>query len=73
VYVSNACIHEIYYTVITTLYFYISGGMASFPIMPNCLVHIIMYTYYLLTAMGTKWQKKIAKYKKYLTVIQMVS
>jgi hypothetical protein len=47
--------------------------MASFPIMPNCLVHVIMYTYYLLTAMGPKWQKLIAKYKKYLTVIQMVS
>lgn len=51
----------------------ISGGMASFPVMTNCLVHIIMYTYYFTTAMGPKWQKGVAKYKKYLTIIQMVS
>ncbi|PSN42284.1 Elongation of very long chain fatty acids protein [Blattella germanica] len=51
---------------------YAPGGMATFPVMINCLVHVIMYAYYLLANMGPKVQKKINKLKPYLTTIQMV-
>ena len=40
--------------------------------MLNTFVHIIMYAYYMLAAMGPKVQKYLW-WKKYLTVLQMVS
>nr|CAD7398518.1 unnamed protein product [Timema cristinae] len=52
---------------------YLPGGMVTFPIMPNTLVHVLMYTYYLLALQGPDMQKKLAKFKKYLTAIQMVT
>jgi phosphatidylglycerophosphate synthase len=39
--------------------------------MINTFVHIIMYTYYMLAAMGPRFQKYLW-WKKYLTVLQMV-
>lgn len=39
--------------------------------MLNTFVHIIMYLYYLLAALGPRFQKYIW-WKKYLTVLQMV-
>lgn len=36
------------------------------------MVHMVMYLYYLLAAMGPKIQRKIDSYKKYITIIQMV-
>nr|CAD7260764.1 unnamed protein product [Timema shepardi] len=51
----------------------VAGGMVTFPIMPNTLVHVLMYTYYLLALQGPDMQKKLAKFKKYLTAIQMVN
>lgn len=41
--------------------------------MLNNTVHMVMYLYYLLSAMGPGIQKKINDYKKYITIIQMVS
>ena len=38
----------------------------------NCSVHVIMYFYYMVAAMGPKYQKYIW-WKKYMTWIQMVS
>ena len=38
----------------------------------NCLVHVVMYTYYLLSAMGPNVRKHLW-WKKYLTQFQMVS
>nr|CAD7195079.1 unnamed protein product [Timema douglasi] len=49
----------------------VSGGGATFPILPNTLVHVLMYTYYLLALQGPDMQKKLAKFKKYLTIIQL--
>ncbi|XP_065212872.1 very long chain fatty acid elongase 7-like [Planococcus citri] len=46
--------------------------MVTLPIMLNCFVHMLMYTYYLLSAFGPSIQDKISKWKKYLTIIQMV-
>lgn len=47
------------------------GGHSSFFGFLNTFVHIIMYTYYMLAAMGPHMQKYLW-WKKYLTVLQMV-
>jgi hypothetical protein len=47
------------------------GGHGTFFGLINTMVHIIMYTYYLLAAMGPKYQKYIW-WKKHLTTIQMI-
>lgn len=46
--------------------------MASFPILVNSVVHIIMYAYYQLSSMGPQYHKLTLKYKKYVTIIQLV-
>ncbi|XP_028027342.1 elongation of very long chain fatty acids protein 4-like [Bombyx mandarina] len=52
---------------------YIGGGMASFPVMINSGVHVVMYCYYLLSADGSPRVKAyLHRYKKWLTIIQMV-
>uniref|UniRef100_A0A0A9YUJ5 Elongation of very long chain fatty acids protein n=1 Tax=Lygus hesperus TaxID=30085 RepID=A0A0A9YUJ5_LYGHE len=50
------------------------GGLGvSTCILLNSLVHIIMYTYYSIAASGNpKTRKFLQKYKKYITIIQMV-
>lgn len=50
--------------------FYPSGHGTFFGVL-NTFVHIIMYTYYLLAAMGPKY-KQYLWWKKYLTTIQMI-
>ncbi|XP_033228115.1 elongation of very long chain fatty acids protein 1-like isoform X2 [Belonocnema kinseyi] len=52
---------------------YAPGGMWTFAMLPNCLVHVIMYTYYLLAALGPTIQKKLSPYKPYLTMLQMIT
>lgn len=47
------------------------GGHSSFFGFVNTGVHIVMYTYYMLAAMGPEMQKYLW-WKKYLTVFQMV-
>ncbi|TNN47099.1 Elongation of very long chain fatty acids protein 7 [Liparis tanakae] len=34
-----------------------AGGMGTFHALLNCIVHVVMYTYYGLTALGPKYQK----------------
>ncbi|KAM3959240.1 very long chain fatty acid elongase 7 [Aphomia sociella] len=52
---------------------YIGGGIASFSPMLNNAVHVIMYSYYLLSSEGNPSTKAfLAKHKKWLTAIQMV-
>lgn len=46
--------------------------MASFPILVNSVVHIVMYAYYQLASMGPQYHKFTLKYKKYVTIIQLV-
>lgn len=46
--------------------------MASFPILVNSVVHIVMYAYYQIAAMGPQYYKFAIKYKKYVTMIQLV-
>ncbi|XP_055321846.1 elongation of very long chain fatty acids protein 7 isoform X2 [Sitodiplosis mosellana] len=47
------------------------GGHSTFFAMLNTFVHIVMYFYYMIAAMGPKYQKYIW-WKKYLTAFQMV-
>jgi elongation of very long chain fatty acids protein 7 len=48
------------------------GGHSTFFAMLNAFVHIVMYFYYMIAAMGPEYQKYIW-WKKYLTAFQMVS
>ncbi|KAM6965719.1 elongation of very long chain fatty acids protein 7a [Aplochiton taeniatus] len=48
-----------------------AGGQGTFHALLNCVVHVIMYTYYGLSAMGPAYQK-LLWWKKYLTTIQLV-
>jgi elongation of very long chain fatty acids protein 7 len=48
------------------------GGHSSFFGLLNTFVHIIMYGYYLVAALGPQYQKFLW-WKKYLTGLQMVS
>lgn len=47
------------------------GGHSTFFALLNTFVHIVMYFYYMVAAMGPKYQKYIW-WKKYLTSFQMV-
>ncbi|KAM9456181.1 very long chain fatty acid elongase 7-like [Clarias gariepinus] len=48
-----------------------AGGLGTFHALLNCCVHVIMYTYYALSAMGPAYQKYLW-WKKYMTTIQLV-
>ncbi|XP_072353081.1 elongation of very long chain fatty acids protein 7a [Scyliorhinus torazame] len=47
------------------------GGLGTFHALVNCIVHIIMYSYYGLSALGQTYQKYLW-WKKYMTTIQLV-
>ncbi|KAK5647178.1 hypothetical protein RI129_002070 [Pyrocoelia pectoralis] len=51
---------------------YFPGGLLTFTPMINSLVHIFMYTYYFLSSLGPKMQKKLEWVKPKLTIIQLV-
>ncbi|CAH1375208.1 hypothetical protein MTP99_016650 [Tenebrio molitor] len=50
---------------------YYPDGHGTFPGLLNTFVHIVMYSYYLLSAFGPRIQKYLW-WKKYLTTMQMV-
>ncbi|KAG5675221.1 hypothetical protein PVAND_005145 [Polypedilum vanderplanki] len=50
---------------------FMPGGHSSFFGFLNTFVHIVMYTYYMLAAMGPEMQKYLW-WKKYLTMFQMI-
>uniref|UniRef100_A0A3B3TGW0 Elongation of very long chain fatty acids protein 7 n=1 Tax=Paramormyrops kingsleyae TaxID=1676925 RepID=A0A3B3TGW0_9TELE len=47
------------------------GGLGTFHALLNCIVHVVMYTYYGLSAMGPTYQKFLW-WKKHLTSIQLI-
>ncbi|XP_021370680.1 elongation of very long chain fatty acids protein 4-like [Mizuhopecten yessoensis] len=49
---------------------FVAGGQAWFLAMLNCFVHILMYTYYGLSALGPHMQKYLW-WKRYLTILQL--
>ncbi|XP_074056075.1 very long chain fatty acid elongase 7 [Macrotis lagotis] len=48
-----------------------AGGLGTFHAMLNTAVHVVMYTYYGLCALGPAYQKYLW-WKKYLTTLQLV-
>ena len=50
---------------------FVPGGSVLSAVMVNCFVHVLMYSYYALAAMGPHIQKYLW-WKKYLTMIQLV-
>jgi elongation of very long chain fatty acids protein 7 len=51
---------------------YYPGGHGTLIGVINSFVHIIMYTYYMLAAMGPQYQKFLF-WKRHITTLQMVS
>lgn len=49
---------------------YVPGGVSYFGPLLNCFIHAVMYTYYMLSALGPHMQKYLW-WKKYLTRMQM--
>jgi len=68
-------LHVIHHTIMPAATWwgvkFFPGGHGTFFGLLNTTVHIIMYTYYLIAAMGPKYQKYIW-WKKHLTTIQMI-
>ncbi|GAB6026341.1 hypothetical protein CHUAL_012544 [Chamberlinius hualienensis] len=50
---------------------WMASGMSCLPILLNSLVHVVMYTYYGLSAVGPQIHKYLW-WKRYLTVLQLV-
>ncbi|GLT85946.1 hypothetical protein SLE2022_041130 [Rubroshorea leprosula] len=56
-------LHVYHHTMVVTMcYICLSSVQSSFPmvLVTNCLVHVLMYTYYLLTSLGVRpWWKRL--------------
>ncbi|CAH8554984.1 unnamed protein product [Schistosoma intercalatum] len=50
---------------------WVAGGEIFQPVAVNCMIHVIMYSYYAFAALGPKWRKYLW-WKRYLTMLQMV-
>ncbi|TPP65765.1 Elongation of very long chain fatty acids protein 4 [Fasciola gigantica] len=50
---------------------WIPGGQAFNLVLTNGSVHVVMYTYYALAALGPAWRKYLW-WKRYLTILQMI-
>ncbi|GAB1868321.1 Elongation of very long chain fatty acids protein [Camponotus japonicus] len=51
---------------------YIPGGMWTFAMLPNCVVHVIMYMYYFCACLGSEMQKIVIPWKKSMTRLQLI-
>lgn len=52
---------------------YAPGGMMSLQGVVNGSIHVIMYTYYLLSSLGPSMQRSLSSIKRYITTVQIVS
>eukprot|EP00057_Strongylocentrotus_purpuratus_P014196 XP_011668670.1 PREDICTED: elongation of very long chain fatty acids protein 4 isoform X1 [Strongylocentrotus purpuratus] len=50
---------------------YVAGGSSFFSGMVNCFIHVLMYGYYFLSALGP-WIQPYLWWKKYLTSLQLI-
>ncbi|KAK9871693.1 hypothetical protein WA026_014143 [Henosepilachna vigintioctopunctata] len=68
-------LHMYHHTMMTLVTWgitkYIAGGQITLVAVTNSFVHIIMYFYYMVSAMGAQYQKYIW-WKKYITSLQLV-
>ncbi|XP_062455349.1 elongation of very long chain fatty acids protein 7 isoform X2 [Rhea pennata] len=48
-----------------------AGGLGTFHALLNCIVHVVMYTYYGICSLGPAYHKYLW-WKKYMTTIQLV-
>lgn len=51
---------------------FVPGGLGSFHSLLNSFIHILMYLYYAIAAMGPQYQKFLG-WKKCMTSLQMVN
>ncbi|XP_063379392.1 very long chain fatty acid elongase AAEL008004-like [Cydia fagiglandana] len=51
---------------------YFPGGHGTFIGLVNSFVHIFMYAYYMLAALGPEYQRKLNWWKRQITTLQMV-
>lgn len=63
--------HSSMFLVWWTAVRFVPGGSALIPIVVNSLVHVLMYAYYGLSAIGPKMQKYLW-WKRHLTIIQLI-
>lgn len=63
--------HSSMFLVWWTAVRFVPGGSAIIPIVVNSLVHVLMYTYYGLSAIGPQMQKYLW-WKRHLTIIQLI-
>lgn len=63
--------HSSMFLVWWTAVRFVPGGSAIIPIVVNSLVHVLMYAYYALAALGPQMQKYLW-WKRYLTQIQLI-
>lgn len=63
--------HSSMFLVWWTAVRFVPGGSAIIPIVINSLVHVLMYTYYGLAAIGPRMQKYLW-WKRHLTIIQLI-
>ncbi|KAH3832237.1 hypothetical protein DPMN_105518 [Dreissena polymorpha] len=52
--------------------FVFAGGFGTFHALLNSFIHLVMYTYYFMAALGPRYQKYLW-WKKYMTKMQIVS
>ncbi|VEN54526.1 unnamed protein product [Callosobruchus maculatus] len=50
---------------------FFAGGHGSWVGLVNSFVHVVMYTYYMLSAIDEKWKSNVA-FKKFITQVQMI-
>jgi len=51
---------------------WVPSGSTFLPAMVNSFIHVLMYSYYALSALGPRIEKYLW-WKKYLTILQLVS
>jgi len=54
------------------MFWFSTGGLGTFHALLNCIVHVVMYTYYGICSLGPAYHKYLW-WKKYMTTIQLVS